>query len=240
MRQREEEARAEQAITEDDSETGRCPQPSPLAHLPSRDPEADVFHCCDAFVREVVDLGEVLELHHVEVSFARLHPAPLCLDVPVLRGRGRQKGGFAMDSVKQEPGGGQTGTYPPATASSWERSQGAFCETPGHAQNTQIYSFYSLLVFAPPSVLFLPIFFPLFFSKYSGLEQVLPCGHDPNAGDRNVLTPLCVHPGQRRWGEPNRGGCQWNDCPHQQLSTPPPNPEPRAAVPASTDCQGTL
>lgn len=95
-------------------------------------------------------------------------------------------------------------------------------------------------VFAPPSVLFLPIFFPLFFSKYSGLEQVLPCGHDPNAGDRNVLTPLCVHPGQRRWGEPNRGGCQWNDCPHQQLSTRPPNPEPRAAVPASTDCQGTL
>lgn len=167
MRQREEEARAEKTITED--ETGRCPQPSPLAHLPSRDPEADVFHCCDAFVREVVDLGEVLELHHIKVSFARLHPAPLCLDVPVLRGHGRQKGGFAMDSVKQEPRGGQTGTYPPATASSWERSQGAFCETPGHAQNTQIYSFYSLLGICStqcslPAYFFSPLFQQIFWA----------------------------------------------------------------------------
>lgn len=125
MRQRKEEGRAEQTITEDDSDMGRCPQPSPLTHLPSRDPKADVLHCCDAFMREVVDLGEVLELHHVEVSFARLHPAPLSLDIPILHGRRGQKGGFAMDSVKQEPGGGQRGTYPPAPASTWDRSQGA-------------------------------------------------------------------------------------------------------------------
>lgn len=122
MRQRKEGARAAQTITEDSSDTGRCPQPSPLAHLPSRDAKADVFHCCDAFVRQVVDLGEVLQLHHIKVSFARLHPAPLCLDISILYSHGWQKRGFAMDSVKQEPGGGHRGTAP-ARANSWDRSQ---------------------------------------------------------------------------------------------------------------------
>lgn len=171
MRQRKEEARAEQTITEDDSDTGRCPQPSPLAHLPGRDPKADVFHCCDAFVREVVDLGEVLELHHVEVSFARLHPAPLCLDIPVLHSCRWQKGGFAMDSLKQEPGEDREGITlqqePPVGIESWEPP----CEIPGCAHNTQIYSFYSLLPFAPPSILFLPVFSPSFSANILGRSR---------------------------------------------------------------------
>lgn len=162
MRQRKEEARAEQTI-----DRGRCLQPSPLTHLPSRDAKADVLHCCDAFVREVVDLGEVLELHHVEVSFARLHPAPLCLDIPILHGRRGQKGGFAMDSVKQEPGGGQRGTQPPAAAGIDPGEPP--CEIPGHAHNTR--SFCSLLLFAPPSVLFLPGFSPSFSADILGWSR---------------------------------------------------------------------
>lgn len=55
-----------------------------LTYLSSRNPEADVFHSHNAFVRKVVDLCEILELHHVKVSFARLHPVPLCLDIPIL------------------------------------------------------------------------------------------------------------------------------------------------------------
>lgn len=240
MRQRKEEARAEQTMTEDDSDTGRCPQHSPLAHLPSRDAKADVFHCCDAFVREVVDLGEVLELHHIEVSFARLHPAPLCLDIPILHGHGWQKGGFAMDSVKQEPGGQQRGNCPPATATSWDRSLGASLWHPrAYTRCSDVHFPFSPGICSTQCSLPACVV-PPFFSKCSGLEQVLPRGHAPNAGDRNVLTPLCVHPGQRRWGEPNRGGCQWSYCSHQQLSIHPPNPKPRAAVPASTDYQETL
>lgn len=168
MRQRKEEARVEQNITEDDSDTGRCPQPPPLTHLPSRDPKADVFHCCDAFVREVVDLGEVLELHHVEVGFARLHPAPLCLDIPVLHGCRWQKGGFAMDSVKQEPGEGREGLILQQQPAVGTDPREPSSEIPGHAQDTQIYSFHSLLVLAPPSVLFLPIFFPSFSANILG------------------------------------------------------------------------
>lgn len=69
----------------------RSLQPFPLAYLSSRNPQADVFHSHDAFVRKVVDLREILELYHVEVSFARLHPVPLCLDIPVLFSRRWQK-----------------------------------------------------------------------------------------------------------------------------------------------------
>jgi len=95
---------------------GRCPQPFPLAYLSSRNPEADVFHSHDAFVRKVVDLCEILELHHIKVCFARLHPVPLCLDVPVLFSHGWQKQCFAVRSVKQEPTGkAERGPYPLAS-----------------------------------------------------------------------------------------------------------------------------
>lgn len=85
------------------SQGGRCQQPFSVAYLPSRNAKADVFHSCDALVRKVVDLCEVLELHYIKVSFARLHPVPLCLDIPVFFGCRWQKGCFAMYSIKQEP-----------------------------------------------------------------------------------------------------------------------------------------
>lgn len=98
----------------------RCPQPFPLAYLSSRNPETDIFHSCDAFVRKVVDFCEILQLHHIEVSFARLHPVPLCLDVPILFSRMWQKQCFAMYSVKQEPTGrAERGLYPLASRQQW-------------------------------------------------------------------------------------------------------------------------
>lgn len=119
---------------------GRCPQPFPFTYLSSRNPEADVFHSHDAFLREVVDLCEVLELHHVEVSFARLHSVPLCLDVPVLFRRGRQKRCFAMHSVKQEPTGrAERGPYPWASRQRCPCVLGVLRSLPGTFQGMQIY-----------------------------------------------------------------------------------------------------
>lgn len=230
IRQRKEEARAKQTITEGGSDRGRCLQPFPLTHLPSRDAKADVLHCCDAFVREVVDLGEVLELHHVEISFARLHPAPLSLHIPILHGRRGQKGGFAMHSVKQEPGGGQRGT----ASSTSQRLDLSYL--PGHAYNTQ--SFYSLLVFAPPSVLFLPVF-PSSFSL-NILEQVLPCGQllMQVTGMFSVLS-VCTQ-GRGEGESQTEEAVSGMTALTNSLSIHPPNPKARAAVPASTKYQGTL
>lgn len=119
---------------------GRCPQPFPFTYLSSRNPEADVFHSHDAFVREVVDLCEVLELHHVEVSFARLHPVPLCLDVPVLFSHGWQKRRFAMHSVKQEPTGrAERGPYLRASRQRCTCVLGVLRSLPGTSQGMQTY-----------------------------------------------------------------------------------------------------
>lgn len=117
---------------------GRCPQPFPFAYLPGRNPEADVFHGHDAFVREVVDLCEVLELHHVEVSLARLHAVPLCLDIPVLFSRGRQKRRLAVHSVKQEPmGRAERRPHPLATRQRCACGLGILRSPPGTSQGMQ-------------------------------------------------------------------------------------------------------
>lgn len=84
----------------------------PPAYLSSRNPQAYVFHSHDAFVGKVVDLCEVLELHHIKVSFAGLYPVPLCLDIPILFGHRQQKQCFAMHSVKQIPMGREQGPLP--------------------------------------------------------------------------------------------------------------------------------
>lgn len=220
----------------------RCPQPFPLAYLSSRNPEADVFHSHDAFVRKVVNLCEILELHHIEVSFARLHPVPLCLDIPVLFSHGWQKRCFAMHSVEQEPmGRAETGPYPLASRQQWTCVLGILRSLPVISQGMQKIhrctdSFYSLLIFAPlrefknptawvfkrETQFFLPNFF-LFFSKYSERqEDVLPCGHTCNAGDRTVLAPPCVHPSQRRQEDSN--SCLWTDCSYQPAEHQPTKP----------------
>lgn len=84
----------------------------PLAYLSSRNPQADVFHSHNAFVGKVVDLCQVLELYHVEVSFAGLYPVPLCLDIPILFSHRQQKQCFAMHSVKQVSMGREQGPLP--------------------------------------------------------------------------------------------------------------------------------
>lgn len=86
-----------------------CPSVSPhsfnLAYLSSRNPQADVFHSHNAFVRKVVDLCEVLKQYHIKVSFARLYSDPLCLNIPIFFSHRQQEWGFAMHFVKQEPKG---------------------------------------------------------------------------------------------------------------------------------------
>lgn len=123
----------------------KVPAAFSLNYLSSRNPEADVFHSHNAFVRKVVDLCEILELHHVKVSFARLHPVPLCLDVSILFSCGWQKWCFPMYFVKQEPTGrAESEPYPLASRQQWACVLGIDTkkpsyEIPGHTKNTQKY-----------------------------------------------------------------------------------------------------